>query len=495
MLRIALAEISQETDTFNPILSVVKDFKKSTFLVGNEIVTKEISNDIPDGSRIFFSDKKDVKLLPVLMAKCVAGGKLKDEAVEYFKDTLVSGLQDCLPIDGLILSVHGATISESIDDVSGYLLAAAREVVGEDTLIVAPLDHHANITELILTTADFVVGHETQPHDLFGTGMKTALLMYDFLNNKKTLPVKAWVKIPMIAPQDQFLTSSGPMKEWFDMARRMEELAKVVSISLFPMQPWVDAQDGGWAAVVYTVGDEKLALNCANSLGNYAWENRSKFWVSERVEPEDAVWAAVEADQGTVLLSDMGDAVYGGGTGDSTCLLKVMLESDVPVLSYVPLVDPEAVEIAIRAGLSNITLTIGGENDPFSEPLTIQGWIAAISEGLKLTTQRGITEIGKAALFEAGNIRIILLSNRTYAINQPILYTHLGLKIEDAKIIVLKTGSNFQYFDPWRKELIRVNSPGATQSTLKDFTWTKLPRPIYPLDSMSHWVSEAQILN
>jgi len=275
----------------------------------------------------------------------------------------------------------------------------------------------------------------------------------------------------------------------------MEELAKVVSISLFPMQPWVDAQDGGWAAVVYTVGDEKLALNCANSLGNYAWENRSKFWVSERVEPEDAVWAAVEADQGTVLLSDMGDAVYGGGTGDSTCLLKVMLESDVPVLSYVPLVDPEAVEIAIRAGLSNITLTIGGENDPFSEPLTIQGWIAAISEGLKLTTQRGITEIGKAALFEAGNIRIILLSNRTYAINQPILYTHLGLKIEDAKIIVLKTGSNFQYFDPWRKELIRVNSPGATQSTLKDFTWTKLPRPIYPLDSMSHWVSEAQILN
>jgi len=494
MFRIALAEFSQETDTFNPVLSVVNDFKSSTFLFGDDVVTKEISNDIPDGARIFFSDKSDVDLLPIMMAKCVAGGKLTAEAVEFFKDKLVSGLKKLLPIDGLIFSVHGATVSDSIDDVSGYLLAAAREVVGPDTLIAAPLDHHANITELILTSANIVVGHETQPHDLVGTGAKTALTLYNLLCSEKICLAKAWVKIPMIAPQDQFLTSRGPMKEWFDMARDMEGLDGVVSVSLFPMQPWVDALEGGWAAVVYTNTDEDLALTLANQLGNCAWENRSKFWISERVEPEAAIQRAVEAPRGLIVLSDMGDAVYGGGTGDSTCLLKVMVESDIPVLAYVPLVDPEAVERAFSAGLSSITLTIGGKNDLFSDPLTLQGRISALSEGLKLTTQRGITDVGKAVLFEAGNIRIILLSNRTYAINQPILYTHLGLKIEDAKIIVLKTGSNFQYFDSWKEELIRVNSPGATQSDLKAFPWTKLPRPIFPLDRMPEWVSEAGIV-
>jgi microcystin degradation protein MlrC len=494
MFRIALAEFSQETDTFNPVLSVVNDFKSSTFLFGDEVVTKEISNDTPDGARIFFSDKNDVDLLPIMMAKCVAGGKLKAEAVEFFKDKLVSGLKKLLPIDGLIFSVHGATVSDSIDDVSGYLLAAAREIVGPDTLIAAPLDHHANITELILASADIVVGHETQPHDLFGTGRKTALTLYNLLCGEKICLTKAWVKIPMIAPQDQFLTSSGPMKEWFDMARDMEKQDKVVSVSLFPMQPWVDALEGGWAAVVYTDGDENLALKLANKLGSCAWENRNKFWISERVETDEAIRRAVEAPQGLIILSDMGDAVYGGGTGDSTSLLKEMVESEIPVLAYVPLVDPEAVERALSVGLSSITLTIGGKNDLFSESITIQGRITAISEGLKLTTQRGITDVGKAALFEAGNIRIILLSKRTYAINQPILYTHLGLKIEDAKIIVLKTGSNFQYFDSWKEELIRVNSPGATQSDLKSFPWTKLPRPIFPLDRMPEWVSEARIV-
>ena len=67
------------------------------------------------------------------------------------------------------------------------------------------------------------------------------------------------------------------------------------------------------------------------------------------------------------------------------------------------------------------------------------------------------------------------------------------LPIEDAKIVVLKTGSNFQYFEPWRKGLIRVDSPGATQSNLKDFTWRRLPRPIFPLDEMSAWKAEARV--
>ena len=494
MIRLAVAEISQETDTFNPISSVVSDFENSTLLYGEEFLHKKISNDVPDGARAFFSEKKDVELLPILMATCVAGGKLTDEAVGFFREKLVSGLETCLPLNGLILSLHGATVSDSIDDVSGYLLAAAREVVGPQVLIVVPLDHHANVTELIVKSADVVVGHETQPHNLFETGKKAATTIYNLLKNKKKRPIKAWVKIPLITPQDQFLTSKDPMKSWFDMAREMEDLEEVISVSLFPMQPWVDAREAGWAAVVYTRDDEKLAFNLANSLGNHAWEKREEFWVSERINPKSAIRRTAEDSEGLIILSDMGDAVYGGGTGDSTCLLKEIMELDTPVLTYIPVVDPEAVETARKKGLCDITLTIGGKNDPFSQPLNITGKITAISEGLKLNSQRGLTDLGKTVLFEAGNVRIVLMANRGYAINLPILYTHLGLKIEDAKAVVLKTGSNFQYFDSWRKGLIRVDSPGTTQSNLKDFTWKRVPRPLYPLDEMSVWKAEAQVL-
>ncbi len=493
MMRIAVAEISQETDTFSPIPSVVKDFEKSTLLFGEEFLHKKISNNVPDGARVFFSDKKDVELLPILVATCVPSGKLTDEAVEFFREKLVSGLEDCLPLDGLFLSLHGATVSESIDDVSGYLLAAAREVVGPDVLIVVPLDHHANVTEQIIKSADVVVGHETQPHNLFETGKKAATTIYNLLKIMKKRPIKAWVKIPMITPQDQFLTSKDPMESWFDMAREMEDLEEVISVSLFPMQPWVDAREAGWAAVVYTRNDEKMALDLANSLGNHAWEKREEFWVSERINPKSAILRTAEGSEGLIILSDMGDAVYGGGTGDSTCILKEILELDTSALTYLPVVDSEAVETAMEIGLCEATLTIGGKNDPFSQALRIEGKITAISEGLKLNTQRGMADLGKTVLFETGNVRIVIMANRGYAINLPILYTHLGLKIEDAKAVVLKTGSNFQYFDSWRKGLIRVDSPGTTQSNLKDFTWKNVPRPLYPLDEMSFWKAEARV--
>jgi microcystin degradation protein MlrC len=494
MYRIALAGISQETDTFNPVSSVVEDFKKSTFLFGDEILQTKIGNGITDGARVFFSDKRDVEIFPVLMTKCVAGGKLADEAVAFFKEKLVAGLKACLPLDGVFLSVHGATVSDSHDDVSGLLLAATREVVGPDVLIVAPLDHHANITQLIMKSADASAGHETQPHDLFETGKKAASILYRLLSDSKIRPCKAWVNIPMITPQDQFLTSRDPMKSWFDMAREMEKLDGVVSVSPYPMQPWVDAEEGGWSAVVYTHNDEELALDLANRLGSYAWEHRDEFWVSERVDPSSAILRAADAPEGLIVLSDTGDAVYGGGTGDSTCVLEALLAANLPDAAYLPVVDPEAVEEARKTGLGPATLTIGGKNDPFSKPVKIKGRISAISEGLKLTTERGITDIGRTVLFEAGSIRIVLMADRGYAINQPVLYTHLGLKIEDAKMVVLKTGSNFQYFDAWRKGLIRVDSPGTTQSNLKDFTWEKIPRPMYPMDEISSWVPKARLV-
>jgi microcystin degradation protein MlrC len=103
---------------------------------------------------------------------------------------------------------------------------------------------------------------------------------------------------------------------------------------------------------------------------------------------------------------------------------------------------------------------------------------------------RGITDIGRTALFEVENVKIVLMAHGSYAVNQPILYTHLGLRIEDAKMVVLKTGSNFQYFEPWRKKLIRADTPGTTQSDLTALQWKKLPRPIYPLDQVSDWKPE-----
>jgi len=88
---------------------------------------------------------------------------------------------------------------------------------------------------------------------------------------------------------------------------------------------------------------------------------------------------------------------------------------------------------------------------------------------------------------EVGSLRIVLLDHRSFAVNHPVLYTHLGLDIADAKLVVVKTASNFQFFHRWRNGLIRVDSPGTTQSDLTAFPWKHLPRPTYPLDTIADW--------
>ena len=132
---------------------------------------------------------------------------------------------------------------------------------------------------------------------------------------------------------------------------------------------------------------------------------------------------------------------------------------------------------------------LGGKVDNiFSQPVQVTGRVAAVSSGFMVDLRdRGICDLGRAALLQAGSIFIALLDHRSFAINHPVLYTHLGLDVADAKVVVVKTASNFQFFSRWRCGLIRVDSPGTTQSDLTAFRWKRLPRPTYPLDPLTDW--------
>src|SRR3954463_5108408 len=168
----------------------------------------------------------------------------------------------------------------------------------------------------------------------------------------------------MITPQDQFLTASGPMKTWFDRAREFERQPGVLDVSPYPMQPWLDAAEGGWAVVVHADGDAALARAVTREMAALAWQLRRQFWLSERVAPAEAVRRATAADEGLVILSDTGDSVYGGAPGGNTRLLPELLDQRVPWPALVPVVDAEALAAAAAAGVaSRVTLTVGGRHD------------------------------------------------------------------------------------------------------------------------------------
>lgn len=178
-MRIAIAQIAQETDTFNPVPTGLEDFELRGLYFGGEILQKmrgvrEIGGFLAAAEE----EASEVEPLPIVRAAATSGGRVTAEALEFFEEKLVSGLRKAQPVDGLFLSMHGAAASEKVDDVEGCLLAAVRGVIGDDVPVVVPLDHHANITKLIIESADVIVGYQEQPHDPFETGVRAAAILF-----------------------------------------------------------------------------------------------------------------------------------------------------------------------------------------------------------------------------------------------------------------------------------------------------------------------------
>lgn len=494
-MRIAIAKFGQETSTFSPVPTTVETFRDFGIYEGADMLepTKAV------GSLAGFLEAAAASGLawtpvPLFRAWAGASGVITADTLQFFEDKLRAGLQAAAPVDAFYFDLHGAGQAENEPDTEGYLLAISREILGADVPIVIALDHHANITQLMIDMADGLVGHRTQPHDPYDTGKLAGKMLFDWLQGK-IQPAMAWCKIPMLTHQEQFLTRQGPMKVWFDRAREMETRPGVVAASPFPMQPWLDVPEGGWAAVVVTDNDLPLAKKLAAELGQLAWDTRADFMQQDSITPEAAIQRALAAQKGLIVLSDTGDSVWGGASGDSTVILREMLRQQITQPALVPMPDAEVVEIAIHAGVgSTITVMLGGKLDPnFAEPVEVTARVEKIGGGRLHAEIVGLEsfDMGRAVWLQAGSISIIVSEQRGIGGNHPAVYRHFGIEPADAKMVVLKTASNWQYYHDMTAEVIRVDTPGATMSNLHQFNWTQLPRPIYPLDELPAWTAQA----
>jgi microcystin degradation protein MlrC len=489
-LRIAVGQILQETNTFSPRPCTLADFEEGGLYLGEEILQRmNGTGEIGGLMSVVEREAQRVQLIPIIKATAMPGGMITEETLEYLRTTLAGGLKRSLPVDGVFLSLHGAAASDKIRDVDGCLVASAREVVGPRVPIVLTLDHHANVTRLMMESADVITAYHVQPHDPLETGQRAARILLSLVHGA-IRPTVSWQKIPMLAPADRMQTDEWPMTEWFGSARDMERLPKVVSVSTFPVNPWLDIPELGWAVVVVTDGDKKLADRLCSELSNAAWALRHEFWKLDRKPLEQAIRMAVEAHEGPVLIPDRSDSVLCGAPGDSTLILKEMLRQNLPCVALLPMVDPEVVDQAITAGAgSTITVRVGGKMDrTFSKPLEVTGVVAGMArEGLKVTIHWGTYDMGRSVLLEIGNVKLVVSEHRGVGGIQPDMYRYFGLDPAKAKIIVVKTTGNFQYYASMMKGVIAVDTKGISGWDLRTFKFEKAPRPLFPLDDIDEW--------
>ena len=164
------------------------------------------------------------------------------------------------------------------------------------------------------------------------------------------------------------------MKVWFDRARELERDPRVLTVSNFPMQPWLDIEEGGWATVVVTDGDQAYAEWVADEMADLAWAMRADFQVTESVSPDEAVRAADGEERGLVVLSDTGTRC-GEAPGATAPSSWSRCSGSGSRAALVPLVDAAAVARLAAAGTgATVTLALGGGVSGFHRRSSSPAW-------------------------------------------------------------------------------------------------------------------------
>jgi microcystin degradation protein MlrC len=384
--------------------------------------------------------------------------------------------------------MHGAQTAEGIDDVEGFMLGRAREILGPEVPIVVTLDLHANITRAMVERATAIVGYQTFPHvDMCETGQRGARLMVKILTGK-VRPVMTWRKLPLIVNAENQQTSHGPAHQLMARAQAYERGRKAEAISIFFVQPWLDIDEMGSAVVVVTHAQARAGERMAASLAQKLWDTRREFEI--RLTPvKDALHFAAATKGGPVVLAESADSTGSGSPGDSTGLLKHLLNSHLTGPAAIFLVDPEAVARLKEAGVgSTVTLAIGGKLDPqHSQPVTVTGRVHLISDGRWTARGRGYNTgiencMGTSVVLEVGRVHI-LIAERSAMTVDPALYQSHGMEPKHYKIVVVKSPNGFRAeYEPIAARIFVVDTPGVSTARLRSIPWRRVSRPIYPLD-------------
>lgn len=490
-MRIAIAQWRQETNTFNPCPTTLDHYTRFG-LSSNpaEILERYGEVDELGGFVQALRATADVEILPLLRAVAWSGGTLTRAAADELLNLLLTPLRAALPLDGVLLSLHGATAAEHQPDLTGWVCREVREIIGPGVPLGVCFDLHANVTSELIQTTDILVGYHANPHiDMVETGARTAGLLLRVLR-REIQPVTALRKVPVIFGVEQQSTFSGALGEVMDVIRAAEQSGEALNANLYPVQPWLDVPQLGSSVVVTTNGGPATANALADALADLLWDRRDRC-SDVRLPPAEIARRVAAATATPVVISDGADSTNSGAPGDSTCLMRAFLAAGTPGPLLISVVDPESAAACHQAGVgAELALPIGGKMDPRTgPPLELTGRVRALTDGQYRVSGHGGSNVpvdaGPSAVFECGTLQLVLTSHLIIG-SHPKVYRSVGLEPAEARAVIAKSPYGFRHdYGPFAGEILLADCPGAATGNYPTLTFRHGGQGLYPLTKLT----------
>ena len=488
------AAIGHETNTFAVTPTRLADFDfagaPATDASPERIRHRFRGTRTVHGGYLAAAAERGFELEPLLWAFATPSGLVERGAYEQLAGVLLERLaRRCREVDcsGVLLDLHGAMVSEHLEDVEGDLIERARAVVGADTPVVVTLDLHANVTARMAAHADAIIAFEEYPHvDAFERGVQAARLIHAAAAGT-VRPRLAYVQLPLVTMPPRQCTLIAPAGSLMRRAQAMQRDPVVLDASIAYGFPFADIRDAGTSVLVTANGSTELAATRAAELAGAVWRCRRDFDVTLTPVAEAIRFAREEA-AGLVVLADGSDNPGGGGPCDGTVVLRELLRAGVEDAVVAVIADPEVVAVAAEAGVGEtIAVRLGGKTDRrHGEPVALRAAVRLLADGRFVTRSRmgagGVTEMGRTAVLQCGGVRVVVTERRVQPLDAELLRS-VGIEPRTQRLVALKSAVHFRStYQQIAERIFDLDTPGVHRPDFAAYRYRRLRPGLYPLD-------------
>lgn len=476
--RVFLGSIATETNTFSPLRTDILDFKESFYAPpGQHPETPTLCSAIYPVARARAAEF-NWQVVEGTASWAEPGGIVNQHTWEFLRDQLLTELRAAMPVEIVLLGLHGAMVSQGCLDCEGELLAAIREVVGGAAIIGVTFDPHSHLSKLRTENANLITVFKEFPHTDFVEAAENLVTLVQRVSTGEIAPVISTFDCKMI---EVLPTSREPMRGFVDKIKALEGHKTVLSISVIHGFMAGDVPDLGSRIVVMTDDDKAEGDRLAAELGCELFAMRGKTR-PEFLSAEAAFDKAALSSAFPVIVADVWDNPGGGVPGDSTILLREMLRRNITNAALATIWDPIAVRTCFSAGEgAAFRLRFGAKMSEFSgEPLDADVVVKRTMRNAVQSFGQSVVPLGDAVWIEVGGIDIILNSVRSQVFN-PDVFSNFGIDPMQKQILVVKSTNHFHdAFSRISDDILYAAVDGPYPNNPETNIYLNLMRKIWP---------------
>ena len=479
-MRVFTAALATETNTFSPIAIDKRAFEASLHAKpGQHPATPTLCTaPITVGREV--CAREGWTLIEGTASWADPAGLVARVTYEELRDEIIGQLHAAMPVDGVVLRLHGAMVAQGYDDPEGDLLARIRAIVGPEVLVCAELDPHSHLTAKRAEAADFFVYFKEFPHTDFVDRARDLWSIAVRALKGEIKPVMSIFDCRMI---DVFPTSKQPMRGFVDKIVALERSEPgLLSLSVVHGFMAGDVPEMGTKLVAITDKRPELGASIAERLGRELFAMRGTFMVAQ-VDEKIAVDGALAAPRGPVVIADVWDNPGGGTAGDATIILDELIRRGATDVAVGTIWDPIAVQICFAAGEgAEIMLRFGAKSAPMTgSPIDKRVVVKVLVRNAEMKFGESYAPFGDAAWVQFDGIDVILNSTRAQSFD-PSLFSAVGIDPKAKKILLIKSTNHFyDSFSRIAAEIVYCSAGQPYPNRPAETDYRKARRDIWPM--------------